>query len=97
MELSDWLGMANAQIEIDRIAEIADLRQFISHNTHEQVIIEQDGENCYKVSFTDTVEIGKWIMDFFNVNGFMIVHFGVATRSHALYVVFNVTERRNRA
>ena len=78
--------------QIDREAEIANLRKFITNTTSEKVTIEERGENCYRVVFSENESMGLWTIDFFDINGFKLVHFGVIGSN--LYVIFNVQGRR---
>lgn len=78
--------------QIDRIAEMEDMRTFFDMSNH-GCSISVDGDNCYEVTFLNDAEITYSNMSFWNTNGFKLVGFGI-NKDNQLTVTINVCDRR---
>ena len=78
--------------QIDRIAEMEDMRTFFGMS-NDRCSFTVDGENCYEVTFLNEAEITYSNMAFWDCNGFTLVGFGINTDKQ-LTVKINVCDRR---
>jgi hypothetical protein len=74
--------------EIDRIAEIKDLKEFFPEGQVSEFL-----ENCYIVTFPQKSEVSISAIDYWECNGFELVGFGV-NDDKKLTVTVNVSQRR---